>query len=254
MQPITSKQNDLIKDIKKLEQKKNRKKNHEYLIEGVHLVEEALKNNVSIRRALVTDKYTNHRLVKEYYDNSYEITEELAEYISDTKTPQGIFAVADIKNNETLKDHKGKWILLDNVQDPGNVGTIVRTADAAGFKGVILGDNTADLYQGKVQRAMQGSQFHIEILNIPTEKAITEFSEDGGNVWATEVNRNAKPITELSNPENVLVIVGNEANGLKENILSKADEQVFIPILGKAESLNVGIAAAVMMYKLGLNL
>lgn len=254
MQPITSKQNDLIKDVKKLELKKNRKKNHEYLIEGVHLVEEALKNGVSIRRAFVTDKYTNHRLVKEYYDNVYEITEELSEYISDTQTPQGIFAVADITDDEKTIDYKGKWILLDNVQDPGNVGTIVRTADAAGFSGVILGDNTADLYQGKVQRAMQGSQFHINTFNIPSAKAITGFANAGVSVWATEVNKASKPVTELKNPEDVLVVVGNEANGLKADILQMADEQVFIPIIGKAESLNVAIAASIMMYKLGLDL
>ncbi|MGR3741619.1 TrmH family RNA methyltransferase [Companilactobacillus sp. DQM5] len=252
MQQITSKKNDIIKEIKKLDAKKQRKKSNLYVIEGLHLIEEALKYNVNIKQALVTDKYINHRLVKEYYDNSYEITEELAEYISDTKTPQGIFAVAEIEQENKFNNYNGKWVLLDNVQDPGNVGTIVRTADAAGFSGVLLGDNTADVYQGKVQRSMQGSQFHIPIVVADTKYIMNEFKKKNISVWATEVNKNAKPVNELEKPNDILIVMGNEANGLNKEILLLADEQVYIPIFGKAESLNVGVAASVMMYHLVL--
>ncbi|GKQ42526.1 rRNA methyltransferase [Companilactobacillus sp. RD055328] len=252
MQQITSKKNDVIKEIKKLDAKKNRKKNNRYLIEGLHLIDEALKYNVEIVHVLVTDKYVNHRLVKENYDTAFEITEELSEYISDTKSPQGIFAVAHIDENNKINDFHGKWILLDNVQDPGNVGTIIRTADAAGFDGVILGDNTADIYQGKVQRSTQGSQFHIKTITTDTKYIMGEFKNNGIPVWATEVNRHAKPITELNKVDDVLIVMGNEANGLNQDVLNLADEQTFIPIFGKAESLNVGVAASVMMYYLSL--
>lgn len=253
MQQITSKKNDVIKEIKKLDTKKNRKKTNRYLIEGLHLIDEALKYNVEIVQVLVTDKYLSHRVVKENYDTAFEITEDLAEYISDTKTPQGIFAVANIEDDNKVTDFHGKWILLDNVQDPGNVGTIIRTADAAGFDGVILGDNTADVYQGKVQRATQGSQFHIKTVTTDTKYIMGEFIDNGISVWATEVNRHAKPITELDRVEDVLIVMGNEANGLNKDVLALATEQTFIPILGKAESLNVGVAASVMMYYLSLN-
>lgn len=252
MQLITSKKNDVIKEIKKLDTKKNRKKTNRYLIEGLHLVDEALKYNVDIIQVLATDKYLNHRLVKENYDTAFEISEDLAEYISDTKSPQGIFAVARINEESKISDFNGKWILLDNVQDPGNVGTIIRTADAAGFDGVVLGDNTADVYQGKVQRATQGSQFHIKTITTDTKYIMSEFKNNGIPVWATEVNRHAKPITKLDKTENVLIVMGNEANGLSKEVLEIADEQTFIPIFGKAESLNVGVAASVMMYYLTL--
>lgn len=253
MQQITSKKNDIIKETKKLQTKKYRKKNQEYLIEGLHLIDEALKYNVEIVNVFATDKFRDHRIVKKYFDQTYEITEEIAEEISDTKTPQGIFAIAKIDESNTEIDFKDRWLLLDNVQDPGNVGTIIRTADAAGFKGVLIGDNTADIYQGKVQRSMQGSQFHIKIQTSDSRYLIEEFLDHSVPVWASEVNKSAKPITDLASPNDVLIIMGNEANGLNKEILNLATEQVYIPILGQAESLNVAIAAAVLMYQVTLN-
>ncbi len=164
MKEIQSKKNTFIKEIKKLTQKKHRTQTNSYLIDGWHLVQEALQAKVPIKALLVTPRglSESNGQLDDYQEESYLITEEIAAMLSDLPTPQGIFAVME-KQEQDLQTLTGNWLILDNVQDPGNVGTMIRTADAAGFSGVFLGEGTADLYSTKVLRSMQGSNYHLPI-------------------------------------------------------------------------------------------
>ena len=140
--------------------------------------------------------------------------------------------------------------MMDDVQDPGNVGTIVRTADAAGYDGVITSLDTADFYQPKVQRSMQGSQFHLPIYRMDINKAIELAKKSQLKIYGSEVNASAKAYTKLDKVDDFALIMGNEAHGITQDVLNETDENIYIPILGKAESLNVAVAAGVLMYGL----
>lgn len=250
MKYIESKKNEEIKQINKLNKTKEIKKTGTYLIEGFHLVREADQNGQDIVTILATEKNQEDRLVKKYYDDAIIISEDIASMLSDTKTPQGIFAVIKLNEDQELPELKGQWVILANVQDPGNVGTIVRTADAAGYAGVITSLDTADIYQPKVQRSMQGSQFHLPIYRMDLQKAISDAKDAGLTVYGSEVNDQAVPYNTLDKIDNYALIMGNEAHGLDENTLQMTDQNIYIPLLGKAESLNVAVAAGVLMYGL----
>ncbi|CAJ1185641.1 RNA methyltransferase, TrmH family [Companilactobacillus paralimentarius DSM 13238 = JCM 10415] len=250
MKYIESKKNDEIKQLKKLASTKYIRKTGTYMVEGFHLVREADEYEQDFVQVLVTEKYAEDRLVKKYHDIAVTVSEEVAKELSETKTPQGIFAILKVNNTESLSAITGKWVMLDDVQDPGNVGTIVRTADAAGYDGVITSLDSADFYQPKVQRSMQGSQFHLPIYRMDIHKAIDMAKESELTIYGSEVNEQAKPYNELEKLDNYALIMGNEAHGVTQDVLNACDENIYIPILGKAESLNVAVAAGVLMYGL----
>lgn len=250
MKYIESKKNDEIKQLAKLSATKNIKKTGTYMIEGFHLVREADANDQRIVKLYVTEKNENDRLAKKYHDIVTGISDDVAQSLSETKTPQGIFAVVKVQENDDLTEMKGQWVILDDVQDPGNVGTIVRTADAAGYAGVITSLNSADFYQPKVQRSMQGSQFHLPIYRMDLQKAIEMAKNSGLKIYGSEVNDKAMPYNKLDKVDDFALVMGNEAHGLSADILSITDQNIYIPILGKAESLNVAVAAGVLMYGL----
>ncbi|MQS76503.1 TrmH family RNA methyltransferase [Companilactobacillus halodurans] len=250
MKYIESKKNDEIKQLKKLSATKNIRKTGTYMIEGFHLVREADQYEQEFVKLLVTEKYEDDRLVKKYHDIAVTISEDVANDLSETKTPQGIFAVIKVNEENDLTDFSGKWVMLDDVQDPGNVGTIVRTADAAGYDGVITSLDSADFYQPKVQRSMQGSQFHLPIYRMDINRAINLAKKSQLKIYGSQVNAKAKPYNELTKIDNYALVMGNEAHGVTKEVLGETDENIYIPILGKAESLNVAVAAGVLMYGL----
>jgi len=250
MKYIESKKNDEIKQLKKLSATKNIRKTGTYMIEGFQLVREADKFEQEFVKLLVTEKYEEDRLAKKYRDIAITISDDVANELSETKTPQGIFAVIKVQDNDDMTEFSGKWVMLDDVQDPGNVGTIVRTADAAGYAGVITSLDTADFYQPKVQRSMQGSQFHLPIYRMDINKAIDLAKKSQLKIYGSEVNPQAKPYTQLDKTDNFALIMGNEAHGITQDVLNETDENIYIPILGEAESLNVAVAAGVLMYGL----
>ena len=173
---INSVNNPTIKSLRKLEQKKYRKKTQTYLIEGFHLVEEALKNHENYLYVLGTAEALK-KLDASYKlkdDKVIQITDAISQHLSSTKNSQDIFMVLPINQPKSFSFEYGKWVVLDNLTDPGNVGTIIRTADAAGFDGVVLSKESVDLYNPKVQRSMQGSQFHIQIIQNPILLTLTE--------------------------------------------------------------------------------
>lgn len=242
---ITSVQNERIKQLKKLHTAKGRRQAGEYLVEGWHLVEEALKSNLVSVCLLTQDMYDTYQPF--ITSDVIIISQEVVSALSQTQTPQSIFAVVRMVT-PTIDLSSGKYLLLDGVQDPGNVGTMIRTADAAGFSAVIVGEGTVDIYNDKIVRSMQGSQFHIPIVKQSLHEVIDRFKEHDIVVYGTELNEQAVQLFEVPYSENCAIVVGNEGNGVSKEILNKTDKNVYIPILGQAESLNVAVAAGIMMY------
>lgn len=252
MDKILSKHNKNVKDWQKLKSSKGQKKQGLYIIESWHLVEEAIRYNQKIELILLTE--SKYDLFKDKIGDLKVtiISEEVASLISSTVTNQGIFAICKIIDHslDRSEDFKGGWVLLDNVQDPGNIGTIVRTADAAGLKGVIFGEGTANMYNDKVLRSMQGSQYHVKLINSSIEEAINQFKKYKIDVYGTELNPKAVDYSQINPVSDFALIMGNEGNGMAKDLINITDKNLYIPIKGSAESLNVAIAAALIMFKI----
>ncbi|MBX0358987.1 RNA methyltransferase [Halobacillus sp. Nhm2S1] len=241
---LTSLQNTKVKEWKKLHKRKYRNQTGTFIVEGFHLVEEVLKSDWEIVEMIVREG-TDFSIPTDI--PTVMVNDVVFQAISETETPQGIAAV--VKQKESSVDQAALTLMLDSVQDPGNVGTLIRTADAAGFDQVILGSGTVDVYNDKVIRATQGSIFHIPVLSGELEEFIDPMKRDGVQILASAL-KDAVPFQQLQAPSKAVLIVGNEGQGIQENLLNQADQRVYIPIYGQAESLNVGIAGAVLMYHL----
>lgn len=253
MKIIESNKNEWIKQIKKLEKKKYRDLENRYLIEGEHLVEEALANQVDIESLIITEQsaLSYKELVAQVdYHQLVQVTEDILKNLSSLPSPQLIMAVVK-KGHVSIKESSTKHVLLlDNVQDPGNVGTMIRTADAAGFSGVVLGEGTADIYNSKVLRSMQGSHFHIQLEESNLIEKINELKEQGYQIFATELNNQAISYKEILKSEKIAIVMGNEGQGVRKEVIEVCDQSVYIPMFGQAESLNVAVAAGIVMFSL----
>lgn len=251
MEKITSKQNTKVKEWAKLKTKKGRSQSGNYLLEGWHLVHEAILNHEPIQTILVTETELNNIDLPKTYEVVI-ITDDIAKHIASTVTPQGVFAVLRMPTATplTAETLKGAWLMLDQVQDPGNIGTMVRTADAAGFEGVIFGTGASSRYTPKVVRSMQGSQFHIKLIDADLNEVIDLFTANNLPVYGTELNPEAKPFRAIDPQPNFGLIMGNEGNGMSAELLKKTTANLYIPIKGQAESLNVAVAAGIIMFQL----
>ena len=240
---ITSKANSVVKNAKKLYQKKYRKS--AYLIEGWHLFEEAVQAGVTIEKVFALESYRDQLVA---FPQTIWVSEEILLDLADTQTPQGIVAVIQ-KEEVGLPDlHQGKYLFLEDVQDPGNVGTMIRTADAAGFTGVIVSDKSADIYSLKTLRSMQGSHFHLPIYRMPLVSFVEEAKKSNLPILATTLSRESKDYRELSSLENFVLVMGNEGQGISSVMAESADQLVHIGMKGRAESLNVAVAAGILMF------
>ncbi|WP_053219040.1 TrmH family RNA methyltransferase [Virgibacillus senegalensis] len=245
---ITSVQNSRVKNWQKLKKRKERVKTNSFLVEGYHMIEEALKSDWHVKEVILTE---GAQVPGWLEDQEVTIVSgHVLNTITDTKTPQGIAAVVEARKPEEQKFEK--VLLIDNVQDPGNLGTIIRTADAAGFDGVYVGTGSADIYNDKVLRSTQGSIFHIPIFQSNILPIIDKLQKDHFTVWAAALE-NARPYSAVSVPEKAALVVGNEGAGISSDVLEKVDDIVHIPIFGKAESLNVSVAAGILLYHLADN-
>ena len=240
---ITSKANSVVKNAKKLHQKKYRKS--AYLIEGWHLFEEAVQAGVTIEKIFALESYRDQLAA---FPQTIWVSEEILLDLADTQTPQGIVAVIQ-KEEVGLPDlHQGKFLFLEDVQDPGNVGTMIRTADAAGFTGVIVSDKSADIYSLKTLRSMQGSHFHLPIYRMPLASFVEEAKKSDLPILATTLSRESKDYRELSSLENFVLVMGNEGQGISSVMAESADQLVHIGMKGRAESLNVAVAAGILVF------
>lgn len=240
---ITSIQNNKVKAWRKLHNRKERMNTKSFLVEGYHLIEEAWKSDWDIHEIIVKQGSEIPGWSEKY--PVAEVSDTVFNHIAQTKTPQGIAAVIRMKQPAMVT---GNYVLLiDAIQDPGNLGTIIRTADAAGFDAVCIGEETVDLYNDKVIRATQGSLFHIPILQTNLPEQVDRLQTEGFSIWATAL-KNAKTYNQIAVDGRVAIIVGNEGAGVQTSLLQAADNIVTIPIHGHAESLNVSVAAGILMY------
>ena len=240
---ITSKANSVVKNAKKLHQKKHRKS--AYLIEGWHLFEEAVQAGVTIEKIFALESYRDQLAA---FPQTVWVSEEILRDLADTQTPQGIVAVIQKEEVGPPDFSQGKFLFLEDVQDPGNVGTMIRTADAAGFIGVIVSDKSADIYSLKTLRSMQGSHFHLPIYRMPVATFIEEAKKSNLPILATTLSKESKDYRELSPLEDFVLVMGNEGQGISPVMAESADQLVHIGMKGRAESLNVAIAAGILMF------
>ncbi|MCW0117796.1 TrmH family RNA methyltransferase [Bacillus subtilis] len=246
MKQIESAKNQKVKDWKKLHTKKERTKTNTFLIEGEHLVEEALKSPGIVKEILVKDE-TKIPSDLETGIQCYMLSEDAFSAVTETETPQQIAAVCHMPEEKLATARK--VLLIDAVQDPGNLGTMIRTADAAGLDAVVLGDGTADAFNGKTLRSAQGSHFHIPVVRRNLPSYVDELQAEGVKVYGTAL-QNGAPYQEIPQSESFALIVGNEGAGVDAALLEKTDLNLYVPLYGQAESLNVAVAAAILVYHL----
>lgn len=254
---INSNSNQLIKDVRRLKRKKNRWQEKKFIIEGSKIIDEAIENGQKIDYLIISEEFSNQEELKDMISRIgdktrlVELGSRIFEEISDTQTPQGImgivsFRVRDI--DEILIEKKKTLIFLDSLQDPGNLGTIIRTADAFEIDGIIIGENTVDPYNEKVVRSTMGSIFRVPIYICEENQIfIRTASERGYRVLSTDLNGSSLYLEEFSG--NNIIIIGNESQGVSEELSRLVDSRVKIPMPGQAESLNAGVAASIIMYE-----
>lgn len=249
---IESKDNSLFKETKKLKEKRNRSKEGKYIIEGFRLVQEAFKANMEIEYLIISEGSEDklNEYLNEYINEEkiYIMKKNLFNMLTSTETPQG--AIAVVKNKELPKDIEGEFFLLcDKVQDPGNLGTIIRTAHAAGVDGIILTKGTVDIYNDKSIRSTMGSLFYVPIIQDDEELSfVRKLKGEGFSLVATSLQE-SKDFFESDLKGKIILSVGNEGNGISEEVFSLADKKVKIPMPGGAESLNVAIATSIILFE-----
>ena len=234
---IRSRQNELVKEVAKLSDAKARKQQKLFKVEGFHMLEMAKEAN------LIHSVFTLKEIANlDSKIPQYLVSEEVLEKLSSTKTPQGVVCVCHLLNEKPIKSDK--VLYLDDVSDPGNLGTILRTALAFGYDDVILSKNCCSIYNEKTLQASQGAIFK---LNIVTDLDLSKLKANGYQILATEI-KGSISLEEVSKPEKLVLVLGNEAHGVSEAILKLADKRIRIDIKN-IDSLNVAIAGAIAMFK-----
>lgn len=255
MQIITSKENELIKNIRKLKEKKYRDFNNEFIVEGIKMIREAIKEKAVIKKIIICEENANdggidYKLLYEIakYECVY-VSKKIFELISNVQNPQGILGVIQKKNQEKGIDYKEEIItVLDGIQDPGNLGTILRTIDSVGLKQVIVSKETADAFNPKVVRSTMGAIFRVNIIESDNLlETLKELKKHKYKIMATslETDHTIYDVNYLKKA----IVIGNEANGVSKEILEFADEKIKIPMFGKTESLNASVATAIILYE-----
>lgn len=178
-----------------------------------------------------------------------EVTSVVAKEFAETETSQGVFAICrQPALEEEVKASWRKVLLIDAVQDPGNIGTMIRTADAAGLDAVILGKGCADVYNPKTLRAAQGSHFHIPVVREELTECVDFLQDQGVPVFGTALDEDAVPYSDIQHTGAFAIIMGNEGSGIQPQLLAMTDQNIIIPIFGQAESLNVAVATGIVLY------
>ena len=244
---IESNQNKIIKEVNSLKAKKERDKTGLFILEGKRLVDE-IPNSWEIKYLLKAESYSEDI----NFENVYTVKDSLFEKISETVNPQGILAVCHIKEFDvTNVDYSNSpfFVVLENVTDPGNMGTLIRTADAAGADGIFLSKGCVDIYNPKVIRATMGSIFHLPIYrNLNLMDLMEDFKNNNVKTLAAHLKGTSTPY-KVDMTTACAVIIGNESNGLRDEISEMASDLVKIPMPGKAESMNAGIAGGILIYE-----
>lgn len=253
---ITSKDNSVIKYLSKLQtSSKFRREEEKFVCEGLRVCLEALNGNAEVDKVFVTqDMLDKHKSELSALLNcgaeTYLISNKLMSLVADTKTPQGVICILKALDNSIVFDTiNNKCIFLQNIQDPNNLGTILRTADALGISAVVMTRDCCDIYSPKVSRGAMGALFRVPFCFADDAVAfVKEFSKSGTSYAA--VVRDAEKLTDCKLDGNVLVAIGNEGNGLTKELIDACDYKVTIPMQGNAESLNAAIASGILMWEM----
>ena len=233
--------NEKIKNIKKLNTKKYRDEKNLYLVEGEHLVKEAYENNVLEELILLENTNINLDIKTSY------VTENILKYISNLDSPNGIIGICKKKKN-TLKGNK--IVILEDIQDPGNLGTIIRSSVAFNVDTLVLSSNTVDLYNPKVIRATQGMIFKLNIIiENNLEELIKNLKQNNYTIYTTNV-KNGNSLKTIEKKDKLAIIMGNEGNGVSDKLNLLADEYLYIDMNKNCESLNVAVATSIILYEL----
>lgn len=252
---ISSKDNDFIKHVKKLKDKKYRDDSNEFIIEGIKLIEEAIRENANIKQVVICEECEKTNAISKSlmyeisrFDCIY-VTQAVFNSITQVIAPQGIFAIVE-KNNANLNVNYSDDVIvaLDNIQDPGNLGTILRTVDSCGLKQIMVSKGTVDAYNPKVVRSTMGAIFRVKVIECEDLlKTIKEARKHHFKLQVTSLQ--AENTIYDVNYKKKIIVIGNEANGVSKEIQDISDEKVRIPMLGKTESLNASVATGVVLYE-----
>ena len=244
MQVITSKDNELIKSIKKLKEKKYRDAYGKFVIEGIKLIGEAIQENADIECIVICEDCMKENCIDKKL--MYEIAKKNC---VDVSNPQGILAVVKRADaSEKINYDEDAIIVLDGIQDPGNLGTILRTVDSANLKQIVISKETADVFNSKVVRSTMGAIFRVNVVRSDDlVHDLIEMKNNGFKVVVTSLDTNDS-VYDVNYMKKVIVI-GNEANGVSKEVQEIADNKVKIPMLGKTESLNASVAAGILIYE-----
>jgi len=255
VQIITSKENEKVKQIRKLKEKKQRDLEGLFIVEGIKLIQEAIQEKAEIETIVVCEDCMKDGKIEQqllYEIAKYEciyVSEKVFNLMTDVTNPQGILAVIKKKNQLQEIDYKEDIIIaLDGIQDPGNLGTILRTIDSVGLSQIILSKNSADPYNPKVVRSTMGAIFRVNIIESEElQVTLKNIKKHKFEILATSLEE-SKSIYETDYKKKVIVI-GNEANGVSKEILDMSDQKIKIPMIGKTESLNASVATGVILYE-----
>ena len=246
LEHITSLKNPKVTTWKSLKDRKGRKENGCFLVESRKMVEEAIASAFPVEAVLVDDVRLGEFTLPAGIP-AYTMPSHVLAAVCDTKTPQGIAAIVRMAEVEL---HGSRLVAMDGVQDPGNVGTIIRTADAAGFDGVIMSAQCADVFSPKVLRATMGSVFRMGIrVTDDLPGVLSQMVKEGASVLSSQLD--GEPFYQRSPlNERFVLVIGSEGNGVTDEVKEIATHKVKLPMRGGAESLNAAVAAGIMMYEL----
>lgn len=257
MERITSVKNERVKTTAKLlSSGKARKDAGLFVLEGLRLCMDIVRSGLQARELYVSEDFSEKHpeewaALRAVSDQVFLVSDAVLERLSDTKTPQGVCALVPIpKKDDTLwQDSKGKLILLENIQDPANLGAIARTAEALGISGLLVSGG-CDVYSPKALRASMGALLRLPVEETEAEAALARAKAAGVVTFASTPDTAATPITDVDFSGPALLVVGNEANGVSKETQAACDKRVTIPMAGRAESLNAAAAAAICMWEM----
>ncbi len=254
MNKIESKDNPKIKRINKLKQKKYREQYQQSLVEGLRSVKQLTDNLIEPEMLLFSEDMIAQEdffaLHNRFEEKSFVVSAKIFATLAETVNTQGVlgvFAHPHFDLEEIISKERCRIVLLDQVQDPGNLGTIIRTADSAGFDLLLYTKGTTDIFSEKVNRSALGANFYLPIFSADWE-IISMLKERGFSILAAMLDEASMDFSEANYSHRLVLVLGNEANGVSEEIAELA-QSVMIPIYGRAESLNVAVAAGILMYK-----
>ncbi len=238
---ITSLENKEIKTYAKLKQKKYRDSEKRFLVEGKHLVEEAKRANLLLKVIVTNEDEYN-------FPSKLMVTQDIMKKLSVLETPPNIIGVCKMREEEELAN---KVLVLDGIQDPGNMGTIIRSAVAFSVSSILLSNDSVDFYHPKVVRATQGMLFHVNILRRDLSSEILRLKERGYLIYTTDVE-DGEEIQNITFQEEkkIAFVMGNEGNGVSDTVKKLADKKIYIKMNPLVESLNVGVATSILLYEL----